>query len=111
MFTKELIKDLFKKNAGRNFRIYTNIAQGCGINGVDYLSFLGEERDDREITRHTIKSFEDHYFVVEMYNSNPFYYTDAGKDIYVPYEAVVMVDFITDPASRFYKFSGVNNLD
>ena len=109
MFTKEILMDLFKKNEGLNYCIYTDIGVGRGINGVDFRSFIGELIDDRDKIQHVIKGFTDNCIVIEKSTSG-YYYSDAKKDIYVPYEKIVMVDFITDTAHRYYKFTGRHNL-
>lgn len=105
MFTKDVLKAMFKKNAKRNFCIYTNIGEGRGINGVDYMSFIGEGKEES----HCIKGFADTYIVIEKTNSGC-YFRGAKKDIYIPYESIMRVDFITDVESNYYYFNGVHNL-
>lgn len=114
MFTKETLINLFKKNEKRNFQIYTNIAVGRGINGVDYRSFMGDgylDDDRRKIGNIcSIKGFGETYLVIEYKGEdNKYYYCDVPKEIYVPYDAIVMVDFITDESNRFYGFTGKHN--
>lgn len=114
MFTKEILMDLFKKNKERNFQIYTNIAFGRGINGVSYHSFVGDNYLDGD-TRNvgnvcSIKGFGKTYVVIE-YRRKGYYYCDAPKEVYVPYDNIVMVDFITDKSHKLYGFTGKHNLD
>jgi hypothetical protein len=114
MFTKEILMELFKKNEKRNFQIYTNIAYGRGINGVSYRSFIGDNylddnrRDIGNIC--SIKGFGETYVVIEHKGEKGAYYINAPKDIYVPYDAIVMVDFITDESHKLYGFTGKHNL-
>lgn len=115
MFTKEILMDLFKKNKKRNFQIYTNIAVGRGINGVDYRSFIGDNYldDDRRKMGNlcSIKGFGETYLVIEYKGKgNKYYYCDVPKEIYIPYDAIVMVDFISDETNKFYGFTGKHNL-
>lgn len=114
MFTKEILMDLFKKNKKRNFQIYTNIAVGRGINGVNYRSFVGDsylDDDRREIGNIcSIKGFGETYLVIEHKGEKGLYYCNAPKEIYVPYDAIVMVDFINDKSNKFYGFTGKHNL-
>jgi hypothetical protein len=115
MFTKEILMELFKKNEKRNFQIYTNIAFGRGINGVSYRSFVGEiylDDNRRNIGNIcSIKGFGKTYLVIEYKGEkwNSSYYCDAPKEIYVPYDAIVMVDFITDESHKLYGFTGKHN--
>lgn len=114
MFTKEILMDLFKKNEKRNFQIYTNIAQGRGINGVNYRSFVGDSYldDDRRNIGNicSIKGFGETYLVIEYKGEKGLYYCNAPKEIYVPYDTIVMVDFINDDSNKFYGFTGKHNL-
>ena len=114
MFTKEILMDLFKKNEKRNFQIYTNIAVGRGINGVDYRSFMGDGYDDDRrciSNQYSIKGFGETYLVIEYKGKkNAYYYCEIPKEIYIPYDAIVMVDFITDESNKFYGFTGKHNL-
>lgn len=109
MFTKEILMDLFKKNEGLNFCIYTDIGIGRGINGIDFWSFTGEITYDGKMTQHVIKGFADSCLVIEK-TTGGYYYSDAKKDIYVPYKKIMMVDFITDTSHKDYKFTGHHNL-
>lgn len=115
MFTKETLMDLFKKNKERNFQIYTNIAYGRGINGVAYRSFIGDNYldDDRRNIGNlcSIKGFGETYVVIEHKGEKGVYYCNAPKEIYVPYDAIVMVDFITDESNKLYGFTGKHNLN
>lgn len=117
MFTKEILMDLFKKNTSLNFQIYTNIARGRGINGVSYYSFMGDSYlDDRRNTKgntSTIKGFADTYLVIEVQQDreNRLYYCGAKREVYVPYDNIVMVDFITDESHPLYGFTGKHNLN
>lgn len=107
MFTKDVLKAMFKKNAKRNFCIYTNIGEGKGINGIDYMSFVGTCNYEN----HCIKGFADTYIVIEKTETgNENYFSGAKKDIYIPYECIMRVDFITDVESNFYDFDGIHNL-
>jgi hypothetical protein len=114
MFTKNTLMDLFKKNEKRNFQIYTNIAYGRGINGVSYHSFVGDSYldDDRRNIGNicSIKGFGETYVVIEYKGEKGFYYGNAPKEIYIPYDTIVMVDFITDESNKFYGFTGKHNL-
>lgn len=105
MFTKDILMAMFKKNKTLNFIIYTNLGRGRGINGVSFESFVGESSEES----HIIKGFADSYVIIEKTDSGA-YLTGAKKDIYLPYEQIVRVDFITDVKSRFYNFSGKHNL-
>ena len=116
MFTKEILMEMFKKNPNRNFQIYTNIAYGRGINGVSYYSFMGTNYldDDRKVigTKSTIKGFADNYLVIEFVGEGyKFYYSGAKREIYVPYDNIVMVDFIADETHPLYNFKGEHNLN
>ena len=117
MFTKEILMDLLKKNEGRNFRIFTNIAQGRGINGVEFMSFIGmnyngERRDLKRVTS-SVKGFADTYLVIECAKSAEygFYYGGAKREVYVPYASIVMVDFIADESHPLYEFTGRHILE
>lgn len=105
MFTKEILMSMFKKNKTLNFVIYTNLGRGRGMNGVSFESFVGESSEEN----HTIRGFADSYVIIEKTDSGP-YIAGAKKDIYLPYEQIVRVDFITDVKSKFYNFSGKHNL-
>ena len=114
MFTKKTLINLFKQNEKRNFKIYTNIAVGRGINGVDYRSFMGDNYLDDDGRKFgnicSIKGFGETYLVIEYKGEdNKYYYCDVPKKIYVPYDAIVMVDFITDETNKFYGFTGKHN--
>ena len=114
MFTKEILMDLFRKNEKRNFQIYTNIAVGIGINGVDYRSFMGNGYDDDRNIKNicSIRGFGETYLVIEYKGQkNAYYYCDAPKQIYVPYDAIVMVDFITDKSHKLYGFTGKHSFN
>ena len=105
MFTKEILIAMFKKNKTLNFCVYTNLGEGGGINGVSFASFIGEGIEEK----HIIKGFADSYMVIEKTNSGA-YFSGAKKDIYLPYECIVRVDFITDTTHTYYKFNGKHNL-
>ena len=105
MFTKEILKEMFKKNKTLNFCIYTNIGEGRGMNGVSFASFIGEGKEEG----HIIKGFADSYIVIEKTDSGA-YFSGAKKDIYLPYECIVRVDFITDTTHSYYRFYGKHNL-
>ena len=104
--------DLFKKNEKLNFRIYTNIAEGRGINGVLYKTFTGyNNNDDREkYLESVIKGFADTYLVIQCAKTKGFWYSNAMREVYVPYDTIVMVDFITDKEHPLYGFMGKHNL-
>lgn len=112
MFTKEILMDLFKKNEKSNFQIYTNIARGRGINGVEYLSFSGYNYDDdrQKYIASKIKGFADNYLVIQCAKTKGFWYGNAMREVYVPYDAIVMVDFVTDKEHPLYGFAGKHNL-
>lgn len=115
MFTKEVLMEMFKKNKSLNFQIYTNIAYGRGINGVSYYSFMGDNyiSDDCRTkgNKSVIKGFADTYLVIETHKESGFYYCNAKREVYVPYDNIVMVDFITDESHRLYGFTGKHNLN
>lgn len=117
MFTKEILMEMFKKNETLNFQIYTNIARGRGINGVEYRSFIGynyidDKKSNKGITS-VIKGFADTYLIIECAQDKEwsFYYCGAKRDVYVPYDNIVMVDFITDEKHRLYGFPCKHNLN
>ena len=58
-----------------------------------------------KIFLHNLLIFELRYVIIEKTDSGP-YIAGAKKDIYLPYEQIVRVDFITDVKSKFYNFSG-----
>lgn len=115
MFTREMLMDLFKQNEKNNFQIYTNIAQGRGINGVSYESFVGKTYTDdnrRDIViSSVIKRFAKDYLVIERNAEKEIWYCCAKKEIYVPYSSIVMVDFITDKAHPLYGYDGKHNFN
>jgi hypothetical protein len=117
MFTKEILMDIFKKNENRNFQICTNIGVGRGINGIDFKSFIGDNYIDSERRRKgntsSIKGFADTYLVIECARENEWghYYCGAKKEVYVPYNNIVMVNFITDETHPLYGFTGKHNLN
>ena len=57
----------------------------------------------------TFALIADSYMVIEKTDSGG-YFSGAKKDIYLPYECIVRVDFITDITHTYYKFSGKHNL-
>ena len=111
MFTKEILMDLFTKNAKRNFRIYTNIAEGRGINGVLYKTFTGCNYDDnmRKYHESSIKGFGKDYLIIECEKTKGGWYGNAKREVYVPYGTIVMVDFINDEEHPL-QFTGKHNL-
>jgi hypothetical protein len=115
MFTREMLMDMFKQNEGYNFRIYTDIACGRGINGVDYYSFIGKNYtdDDRRTkgTTSVIKRFAKDYIVIECSKKGRIWYCDAKREVYVPYANIVMVDFVTDNTHPLYGYDGKHNFN
>lgn len=115
MFTREMLMEMFKKNEGYNFQIYTDIARGRGINGVDYKSFIGKNyaNDDRrvKITTSVIKRFAKDYIVIECSSEGKIWYCDAKREVYVPYANIVMVDFVTDSFHPLYGYDGKHNFN
>lgn len=114
MFAKEILMDMFKKNKNLNFQIYTDIAYGRGINGVSYYSFIGNNytSDDRRTkgTTSVIKGFADTYLIIEC-KGKGIWYSESQREVYVPYNNIVMVDFITDKSHPLYGFTGEHNLN
>ena len=114
MFTKELLMEMFRKNEGSNFCIYTNIAEGRGINGVSFKSFIGDgyaSHDNRiQVNKTTIKGFADTYLIIEVNDGRGIWYSDSKREVYVPYATIVMVDFLTDESHPLYGFTGKNNI-
>ena len=112
MFTKEILMDLFTKNAKRNFRIYTNIAEGRGINGIIYKTFTGCNYDDdrKKCLESYIKGFGKDYLVIECEKTKGCWYDNAKREVYVPYDNIVMVDFINDEGHPL-QFEGEHNLE
>jgi hypothetical protein len=113
--TRETLIEMFKKNESSNFRIYTDIAFGRGINGVAYHSFVGydyidDDRREKGVTS-VIKGFADTYLIIECRNTGRIWYSDAKREVYVPYDKIVMVDFITDEKHPLYGFNGKHNLN
>lgn len=102
--TREVLKEMFAENEGLNFRIYTNIAEGRGINGVHYKTFTGYNYDDdrRKYLESSIKTFSADYLVIECAKTKGFWYDNAKRKVYVPYDKIVMVDFMTDETHPLY---------
>jgi hypothetical protein len=115
MYTREMLMDMFKQNEGYNFQIYTDIACGRGINGVDYYSFIGKNyTDDDKRTKGTtsvIKRFAKDYIVIECSKKGRIWYCDAKREVYVPYANIVMVDFVTDNTHPLYGYDGKHNFN
>lgn len=102
--TREVLMGLFAENEGLNFRIYTNIAEGRGINGVNYKTFTKYNYDDdrRKYLESSIKAFSTDYLVIECAKTKGFWYDNAKRMVYVPYDKIVMVDFMTDETHPLY---------
>ena len=115
MFTKETLIKMFKQNEKCNFQIYTDIAYGKGINGVSYHSYIGYNYidDDKRVKgiKSVIKGFAETYLVIECSKEGRFWYGDAKREVYIPYDRIVMVDFITDETHPLYGFTGNHNLN
>ena len=115
MFTREMLMNMFKQNEGYNFQIYTDIACGRGINGVDYYSFIGKNyTDDDRRTKDTtsvIKRFAKDYLIIECSKEGRIWYCDAKREVYVPYANIVMVDFVTDNTHPLYGYDGKHNFN
>lgn len=100
--TRETLMKMFEKNKNTNFRINTNIAQGKGINGVAFSSYIGEVTNSQfnEITN--IVEFDDDCLVLKnkMWES---YWQGGEHLIYLPYSSIVSVDFLLQHSndSRF----------
>ena len=116
MFTKEILMNLFKENEGRNFRICTNIGVGRGINGVDFMEFIGMryDGDSNSVSVQTsVRGFADTYLVIECAKKReyPRYFGSAHRVVYLPYDNIVMVDFITDESHPLHEFTGIHMLE
>lgn len=100
--TREDFLAIFKGNEKNNFCIYTNIAQGRGINGVSFNTIEGEVvyRSEANLCyyrkiNHIAKCL-DNYFVIEHYVSledSRVTNSDKSKTYYIPYEVVNMIEF------------------
>lgn len=99
--TRETLMKMFEKNKNVNFRINTNIAEGKGINGVDYSSYYGEVRNCNFNETTNIVEFDDDCLVIknEMWET---YWRGGEHLIYLSYSSIVSVDFLLQhPNNRF----------
>ena len=99
---KETLIEIFKKNKDTNFSIITNIAEGRGINGVNFVKYYGEANRKPEYANNytidettRIKGFMDTCIVIEHYKNNN-YWAGGIHTLYIPYDAIVGIDFVTE---------------
>ena len=112
--TRETFLEIFKGNENFNFSIYTNIAQGRGINGVSFNKFVGEvvRKSDanlryyREINH--IAKCCDNYVVIDVYecatdDDAKQNYTPLSKQTryYLPYDAIVLIELYTKDCDKW----------
>lgn len=106
--TRETFLEIFKGNENFNFSIYTNIAEGEGINGVSFNTFVGEviSRSDANLCYYRkinhIAKCCDNYVVIDVYECK----TDKEREqnhtplskktrFYLPYDAIVLIEICT----------------
>lgn len=97
---KEEIITIFSGREKQNFRIYTNVAVGHGINGVDFHSFIGNwEYEDGDYTKkpcweHTqILGFTDSCLVLESDVVSKDSWKCGVKTYFVPLQNIVSIVF------------------
>lgn len=91
--TRETLMKMFEKNKNVNFRINTNIAEGHGINGIDFSSYYGEVQncDFNETTN--IVEFDNDCLVLKNKMCET-YWCGGEHLIYLSYSSIVSVDFL-----------------
>lgn len=96
---KAIIEAVMTKNNGVNFIIRTNISQGRGINGVDYLSYKGaviakdnSYSNDTTTYYSTITELNDDYMVISVSQSE--IYPSTSYDVVLPLENIMSIEFI-----------------
>lgn len=105
---KATIIDMFKKNDGTNFIIYTSIGAGRGINGVSFKTFIGTEYDCETskclVQKSKIVGFNDDCLILEVENHS----ADCGRGrigtmkVCLPYSSIVMVEFVEKTNTELY---------
>lgn len=103
---KETLIKIFNDNKTTNFLLITNIGEGRGINGVSFNEYFGQVDD--ESTK--IKGFMEECIVLE-HNVDNGYWRGGTHILYIPYENIVTVDFLTEHRNRYpLKLSFKHNL-
>lgn len=91
--TREILMKMFEKNKNVNFCINTNIAEGKGINGVDFSSYFGEVQNSNFNETTNIVEFDNDCLVLK--NKKCETYWQGGEHlIYLSYSSIVSVDFL-----------------
>lgn len=102
---KETFIKAFAMNPTRNYRIITNIAEGKGINGTDYQSYIGAWEEDGKGEY----GGQFHHYVHNLVNGvcgdcvvllheeeQSEHWKSGKKTIFLPFENIVAVEFFVD---------------
>ena len=101
---KETFVAMFNGREKQNFKLYTDIAVGMGINGVDYMVFQGAwfygKEDSKYVCDHYeythIKGVFDDGVVLECNIHHKDYWKSGYFTRFIPFENIVMVEFLED---------------
>lgn len=101
---------IFQDNKTTNFCISTSNATGHGINGVSFDDYTGclmarkEYRDEYYITETTkILGFMEDCLVLENTHTSNSYWRGGTHTVYLPYNVITGVDFVTDDRKCYPK--------
>ena len=107
---KETLMKIFQDNKSTNFCISTSNAAGRGINGVSFDDYNGclmarkEYRDEYHVTETTkILGFMEDCLILEVNRPCNSYWDGGTHIIYLPYNTITCVDFVTDDRKCYPK--------
>ena len=107
---KETLMKIFEDNKTTNFCISTSNATGRGINGVSFDNYTGclmarkEHRDEYYVTETTkILGFMEDCLVLEQTHTSSAYWRGGAHIVYLPYNVIICVDFVTEDRSCYPK--------
>ena len=107
---KETLMKIFQDNKTTNFCISTSNATGRGINGVSFDDYTGclmarnDYGDGYHITQTTkIIGFMEDCLVLEVNQPSTSYWCDSSHKVYLPYNVITCVDFVTENRIRYPK--------
>lgn len=107
---KETLMKIFQDNKSTNFCISTSNGRGRGINGVSFDDYTGclmarkEYRDEYYITETTkILGFMEDCLILEVNHSSTSYWCGGAHKVYLPYNVITGVDFVTEDRKCYPK--------
>jgi hypothetical protein len=107
---KETLMKIFENNKTTNFCISTSNATGRGINGVSFDDYSGcimarnDYGDGYHITETTrILGFMEDCLVLEVNKPRNNYWVGGTHTIYLPYNTITCVDFVTEDRKCYPK--------